>query len=79
METYVEVALVYNNKLTIIKNTNTDEGSAPKWNEVLTFNLFPKDGKSFTKEELMTADSRLVISLFDKRRNSFPQDGKTIM
>jgi hypothetical protein len=33
--------------------------------------LFPKEGKSFTKEELMTADSKLVITLFDKRRNSF--------
>lgn len=69
VETYVEVAIVYNKSLTVIKHTNIDEGSTPKWNEVLQFDLRPTDGKAFTKEELTSSETRIVITLFDKRRD----------
>jgi len=31
----VEVKVAYHEKFSIIKRTNVDEGSTPKWNEVL--------------------------------------------
>ena len=39
METFVEVRVKYHEKLSIVKRTNVDEGTMPKWNEVLTFPL----------------------------------------
>jgi hypothetical protein len=35
VETYVEVKVAYHEKYAIVKRTNVDEGSMPKWNEVL--------------------------------------------
>ena len=58
VETYVEVALIYNEKLTVIKKTNIDEGATPKWNEVLEFPLNSQND-GFTKEELMSSDTQI--------------------
>lgn len=45
--------------------TAIDEGSMPKWNEVLTFELHPQNGNEFTLEELAQTKAEIVISLFD--------------
>ena len=52
VETYVEVKVIYHEKLSISKRTNVDEGSMPKWNEVLQFPLEAINMQGFTKEEL---------------------------
>lgn len=39
METYVEVKIQYHEKYSIIKTTYTDEGTMPRWNEILDFPL----------------------------------------
>ena len=78
VETYIEVALIYNEAYTMIKKTNIDEGSTPKWNEVLQFDLVSQDSKGFTKEELMNSNTTIMISLFDKRTDYVVLDGKKI-
>jgi hypothetical protein len=35
VETFVEVKIIYHEKFSIVKRTNVDEGTMPKWNEVL--------------------------------------------
>lgn len=66
VETYVEVKIQYHEKFAIIKRTNVDEGSMPKWNEVLTFPLEADNKTNFTKEELLNSPTTITISLFDK-------------
>lgn len=56
VETYVEVSLHYHDKCTVIKRTNIDEGSAPKWNEVLSFDINSDKG-GFTKDELQSTET----------------------
>ena len=77
VETYVEVSVIYNDALNVIKRTNIDEGSTPKWNEVLEFEL-NSDHEKFTKEELMTSDTQIIISLFDKRKEWTKENDKKI-
>ena len=48
----------------------------PKWNEVLWFPLEADDGKAFTKEDLMSSDTKIIISLFDKQMYITMLDGK---
>lgn len=66
VETYVEVKVAYHEKFAIVKRTNVDEGSTPKWNEVLQFPLEANDNTKFRKEELQSSDTQIIISLFDK-------------
>ena len=77
VETYVEVALIYHEKCTVIKKTNIDEGSAPKWNEVLSFDLNSENEK-FSKEELAKSKTKIQISLFDKIRDTQTVEGQQI-
>ena len=80
VETYVEVALIYNDSQTAIKRTNVDEGSTPKWNEVLDFDWISKDRiRGFTKEELITSESMIRISLFDRRQEWTLIDDKKVI
>lgn len=78
VETYVEVRVAYHEKFAIIKRTNVDEGSTPKWNEVLQFPLEANDNTKFKKEELQSSDTQIIISLFDKQMYLSMQDGKQI-
>lgn len=47
VETYVEVRVIYHERLSISKRTNVDEGSMPKWNEVLQFPLESEGTEGF--------------------------------
>ena len=76
VETFVEVRLQYHEKFAIIKRTNVDEGSMPKWNEVLTFPLEADNKTNFTKEELMSTKCMIIISLYDKQMYLSMRDGK---
>ena len=39
VETYVEIKVQYHEKYAVLKTTNTDEGTMPRWNEILDFVL----------------------------------------
>lgn len=78
METYVEVKVIYHDRFSIIKRTNVDEGFLPNWNEVLDFPLEADNNKGFTKEELLNAETQILISLFDKQMYKTMQDGKQV-
>lgn len=67
VETFVEVKVIYHEKFAIVKRTNVDEGSLPKWNEVLTFPLEADNKTNFTKEELLSSETLIIITLFDKQ------------
>lgn len=67
VETFVEVKIIYHEKLQIVKRTNVDEGTMPKWNEVLQFPLEAENKTNFTKNELLSSETIIQISLFDKQ------------
>lgn len=52
VETYVEVKIQYYDKYSILKTTNVDEGTMPRWNEILDFPLDSQNSEGFTQEEL---------------------------
>jgi len=78
VETFVEVKIIYHKKFAIVQRTNVDEGTMPKWNEVLEFPLKADDEKGFTKEELLNTEAQIMITLFDRQEYKSSQDGKKI-
>ena len=50
-----------------MKRTNVDEGSMPKWNEVLWFPLEADNKEAFTKEDLMSSQC-WTVNKFGKRK-----------
>ena len=52
VESYVEIKIQYHEKYAILKTTNIDEGSMPRWNEILDFPLDAQSSEGFTQEEL---------------------------
>ena len=48
----------------------------PKWNEVLWFPLEADNIEAFTKEDLMSSETKIIISLFDKQMYISMLDGK---
>jgi hypothetical protein len=48
----------------------------PKWNEVLSFPLESDNKTHFTKEELQSSHTTIIISLFDKQMYLSMKDGK---
>jgi len=62
----VEVKIQYHEKYSILKTTNLDEGTMPRWNEILDFPLDSSNNEGFTQEELQTTKTLIIASLFDK-------------
>ena len=66
VETYVEIKVQYHEKYAILKTTNTDEGTMPRWNEILDFPLDAANDEAFTQDELAKSKTVIIASLFDK-------------
>ncbi len=49
-----------------MKTTNTDEGTMPRWNEILDFPLDAANDEAFTQDELAKSKTVIIASLFDK-------------
>ena len=50
----------------MIKTTNVDEGTMPRWNEILDFPLDSMNKEGFTQNELQASKTLIIASLFDK-------------
>lgn len=74
----MEIKVQYPDKYTILKTTNTDEGTMPRWNEILDFPLEPFNKESFTREELMSSTTNIVASLFDKQTYVTIREGERV-
>ena len=78
VETYVEIKVQYHEKYAILKTTNTDEGSMPRWNEILDFPLTSENNEGFTQEELQKSKTVIVCSLFDKQEYTSEREGERV-
>lgn len=74
METFVEVRIQYYSKWAVVKRTRLDEGKMPRWNEVLEFNLEAENMQNFTKEELVSSQTEIIFTLFDKQEYEQSKD-----
>ena len=68
----------YHEKYSILKTTNVDEGSMPRWNEILDFPLESKNNEGFTQEELTSSDTKIIASLFDKQTYQSVREGERV-
>lgn len=67
VETYVEVKIQYHEKYTILKTTQVDEGSMPRWNEIFDFPFEANSSEGFTQKELASSKTMIIASLFDRQ------------
>ena len=61
----VEVRVVYNDEIEIVKTTMCAEGDFPEWNEILEFPLKALNQKRFTRQELLNSKTMIYVTLFD--------------
>ena len=79
VETYVEVKIVYHEKYSIVKTTFTDEGSMPRWNQILDFPISSGSSEGFTTKELSSSKTMIIASLFDKQTYVSEREGKRVL
>ena len=79
VETYVEIKVQYHEKYTILQTTNVDEGTMPRWNEILDFPLQSQNSEGFTQEELMSSKTMIIATLFDKQTYQSLREGERVI
>ena len=78
VETYVEIKVQYHKNYSEVDRTHTDEGTMPRWNEILNFRLDSETGEAFTQEQLAKSKTTITASLFDKQTYMSYREGERV-
>lgn len=71
--------VLYDGDKYMVKRTKVDEGTDPKWDEILSFPFQTKNKTLFNKKDLNTSNCQINVSLFDKQIYKHQDEGKIIL